>query len=123
MLMFLRILAIVFGLFELVNNVKYLKQKDGIRKAYGQHREIPSTVSENIMYTKVKIMLTVGCIFVTGSVVTILLPTYTKEILSYMYTAYALYAWAEAIYYKRHALGYVLAVFISIISLLSWFVV
>lgn len=122
MLLFLRVVVLLFGLFEFINNIKYLKMKDGITKAYDQHFEIPSTVSKEVMKKKVITMLCVGVMFLTSFGLTFIFKDNIKTIISATFIIYLIYVWGETLYYKTHAKAYALAVLISVLTALSIFV-
>ncbi len=121
MLIFLRIVMIIFGLFELINNVKYLKMQNGIEKAYDQHFEIPATVSNAVMKKKVITMLCVGIMFVTAFILTFILDD-VKSVVTITFAIYLVYVWGETLYYKTHVKAYALAVLITVLTALSAFV-
>ncbi len=122
MLIFLRIVMIIFGLFELINNIKYLNMKDGIAKAYDQHFEIPATVSHATMKKKVITMLCVGIMFTFAFILTFILTDYVKNIVTITFGIYLIYVWGETLYYKTHAKAYALALLITVLTGLSAFV-
>ncbi len=122
MLLFLRVVVLLFGLFEFINNIKYLNMKDGITKAYSQHAEIPSTVSKEVMKKKVITMLCVGVMFLTSFGLTFIFKGNIKTIISATFIVYLIYVWGETLYYKTHAKAYALAVLISVLTALSIFV-
>ncbi len=122
MLTFLMIVAIAFGLFEFINNIKYLNIENGIKKAYDQHFEIPPTVSMETMKNKVITMLCIGIMFITSSILAFIFSDNAKTIISLTYAIYLFYVVAEALYYKTHAKAYGLVVLISVLTLLSIFV-
>ncbi len=122
MLIFLRVVMIVFGLFELINNVKYLKMKNGIEKAYDQHFEIPSTVSKEVMKKKVITMLCIGIMFITGFTLTFILKDNAKNIVTITFAIYLVYVWGETLYYRTHTKAYALALLITVLTCLSAFV-
>ncbi len=121
MLVFLRVLMLVFGLFEVINNIKYLKVEDGIKLGYNQHFEIPSSVSMSVMKKKIITMLVVGIIFLTCFSMTFIFVDYVREIVLATYIVYTVFAWGETLYYRTHLKAYVLASALTILVVLAFF--
>lgn len=117
--MVVSIIFYIFGLFELITNTVYLLKKDGIRRAYGQHREIPAEVSYDRMKVKVITMLVVGVAMTTSL---LLLLTGNANLASsaqkVVVCGYALYALGEAAAYRTHKLGWALAALVVCLSIL-----
>lgn len=123
MLIFLRIVVVLFGLFEFINNIKYLKVENGIKIAYNQHFEIPASVSMEVMKKKVITMLCVGIMFLSATVLTFVFPENIETIISATFIIYLIYVWGETLYYRTHAKAYALALLISVLTALSIFAV
>lgn len=121
MLLFLKILVLVFGLFELTTNITYLSKKNGIRLAYNQHKEIPATVTEGCMHVKVITMLFVGIMFLSAGVYVFIVPTAAKTAITAVFAVYCVYTWGEALYY-RYLMSFVLAGIITMLMALSYFI-
>lgn len=109
----------IFGLFELITNIMYLAKDGGIRKAYGQHREIPSEVTEQRMKIKVITMLFVGIGFTSGLVLLSLKQGgMAGTVQKTMIFIYALYTVLEAAAYRKHKLGWALAGLVVVLGTL-----
>lgn len=117
--MIVSIIFYIFGLFELITNTVYLLKKDGIKQAYGQHREIPAGVSYGRMKVKVVTMLVVG-IAMTASLLLLLagnadLASAAQKV---VVSGYALYTVGEAAAYRTHKLGWALAALVVCLGIL-----
>lgn len=123
MTLFLRIVMVLFGCFELINNIKYLKTENGIKKAYNQHFEIPATVSMEIMRKKVITMLAIGILFLTAFIFTFVFQDQMNWIISATFMIYLVYVWGETLYYRTHTKAYALALLITGLTVLSIFAV
>lgn len=117
--MVVSIIFYIFGLFELITNTVYLLKKDGIRQAYGQHREIPAWVSCDRMKVKVITMLVVG-IAMTASLLLLLTgkANLAATVQKIVVCSYALYTIGEAAAYRTHKLGWALAVLVVCLGIL-----
>lgn len=122
MTLFLRIVMVIFGLFEFINNIKYLNTKDGIKKAYDQHFEIPASVSMETMKKKVITMLCIGIMFLSAFALTFIFTEKMDIIISTTFVIYLVYVWGETLYYKTHTKAYALALLITVLTALSLFV-
>lgn len=122
MLTFLRVVMVIFGLFEFINNIKYLNTENGIKKAYDQHFEIPATVSMETMKKKVITMLCIGIMFLSAFALTFILPDKMNLIVSTTFVIYLVYVWGETLYYKTHTKAYTLAILITVLTALALFV-
>lgn len=120
MLTFFKILIPVFGLFELTTNLFYFSNENRVALAYNQHREIPPTVTARRMRLKMSIMLVVGCIFLLAGVYACLVESSTVAVIRTVLCGYAAYTIGEAIYYRSHIMGWVLASLITVLAILTF---
>lgn len=117
--MVVSIIFYIFGLFELITNTVYLLKENGIRQAYGQHREIPAWVSYDRMKVKVITMLVVG-IAMTASLLLLLTgkANLAATVQKIVVCGYALYTIGEAAAYRTHKLGWALAALVVCLGIL-----
>lgn len=123
MIIFYTCLIIGFGLFETISNLIYLKDGSGIVKAYQQHREIPSSVSLQRMNVKVKTMLLIGLSFLISGGLSFLYSEIAVLLIRFPLSLYALYTFIEALYYKKHLLGWALAILINVLAISAWILI
>ncbi len=120
----LRIIMIAFGCFEIITNIIYLFiDKNGLEKAYNQHKEIPPSVSKATMKKKCQTMLLWGIVFVTGFSLTFTFTDVNQWIVFGVFLGYMLYTWGESAYYKSHKMAYTLALLITVLTTLSLLVI
>lgn len=116
------VIILLFGVFETITNIVYLsKGLIGVKKAYSQHKEIPSSVSEKRMLIKVYTMLVVGICFILSGGYALLTGETALMVLRLALSCYALYTILEACSYPRHLLGWALAILISLLAVGIWF--
>ena len=115
MLIFFKCLVLLFGVFELSTNTIYLIMKNGVSKAYKQHKELPGSVPESRMKAKVITMEFIGTVFFLAGLHAVIFSASAKVLLSGILAFYAMYNWCESIYYRHH-IGFALAAFVTLLA-------
>lgn len=102
-------LFLIFGFIETLANIFYLSNQNGIALARKQHCELPLSVSDGRMKTKMITMLFIGLLFLGTGFYALLVPASASLPMLAVLLIFTVYMLAEAAYYKQ-SIGFVFGI-------------
>jgi len=91
---------VAFGAFQTFANLSYLVRKNGVIYARKQHREMPDDASDRQMKVKMAGMFMFGLLMLVTGLVSYLIRSYYEMGFVIVMGLFAVYVFAEAVYYK-----------------------
>ena len=95
-----RAFFVAFGAIQTMSNLIYLLKKNGMEFAKKQHKELPDTATTKQLKAKAVCMLLFGMLFLATGLISSLTGSFSKSSFTIVLGLYAVYALAEAVYYK-----------------------
>ncbi len=96
----LRAFLLAFGTMEILTNLTFLLQKNGLVSARKWHRELPPQIPDHNIRVKAVLMLLFGCIFFAVSLSSYMVHKYMPVFYTISSGLFCIYAILEAFYYK-----------------------